>query len=42
LGLEHKFSSPYVACQNGVVERKIILELLVVSALFSRRVGLTS
>jgi transposase InsO family protein len=22
LGLEHKFSSPYVACQNGVVERK--------------------
>jgi transposase InsO family protein len=23
LGLEHQFSSPYVACQNGVVERKI-------------------
>jgi transposase InsO family protein len=22
LGLEHQFSSPYVACQNGVVERK--------------------
>jgi transposase InsO family protein len=22
LGLEHHFSSPYVACQNGVVERK--------------------
>jgi transposase InsO family protein len=22
LGLEHEFSSPYVACQNGVVERK--------------------
>jgi hypothetical protein len=22
LGLEHLFSSPYVACQNGVVERK--------------------
>jgi transposase InsO family protein len=21
-GLEHQFSSPYVACQNGVVERK--------------------
>jgi transposase InsO family protein len=24
LGLEHLFSSPYVACQNGVVERKIV------------------
>jgi transposase InsO family protein len=24
LGLEHQFSSPYVACQNGVVERKIV------------------
>jgi hypothetical protein len=23
-GLEHQFSFPYVACQNGVVERKII------------------
>jgi transposase InsO family protein len=23
LVLEHQFSSPYVACQNGVVERKI-------------------
>jgi transposase InsO family protein len=22
LGLEHQFSSPYVACQNGVVERE--------------------
>jgi hypothetical protein len=22
MGLEHQFSSPYVACQNGVVERK--------------------
>jgi transposase InsO family protein len=22
IGLEHQFSSPYVACQNGVVERK--------------------
>jgi hypothetical protein len=22
LGLEHQFSSPYLACQNGVVERK--------------------
>jgi transposase InsO family protein len=22
LGLEHQFSSPYVACHNGVVERK--------------------
>jgi transposase InsO family protein len=22
LGLKHQFSSPYVACQNGVVERK--------------------
>jgi transposase InsO family protein len=22
LGFEHQFSSPYVACQNGVVERK--------------------
>jgi transposase InsO family protein len=22
LGLEHQFSSPHVACQNGVVERK--------------------
>jgi transposase InsO family protein len=22
LGLEHQFPSPYVACQNGVVERK--------------------
>jgi transposase InsO family protein len=22
LGLEHQFSSPYVACQNGAVERK--------------------
>jgi transposase InsO family protein len=22
LGLEHQVSSPYVACQNGVVERK--------------------
>jgi hypothetical protein len=22
LGLEHQFSSPYAACQNGVVERK--------------------
>jgi transposase InsO family protein len=22
LGLEHQFSSPYVACQNGVVKRK--------------------
>jgi hypothetical protein len=22
LGLEHQFSSPYVACQNGVVEMK--------------------
>jgi transposase InsO family protein len=22
LGLEHQFSTPYVACQNGVVERK--------------------
>jgi transposase InsO family protein len=22
LDLEHQFSSPYVACQNGVVERK--------------------
>jgi transposase InsO family protein len=22
LGLEHQYSSPYVACQNGVVERK--------------------
>jgi transposase InsO family protein len=22
LGLEHQFSSPYVACQNGVVEKK--------------------
>jgi transposase InsO family protein len=22
LGLEHQFSSPYVGCQNGVVERK--------------------
>jgi transposase InsO family protein len=22
LGLEHQFFSPYVACQNGVVERK--------------------
>jgi transposase InsO family protein len=22
LGLEHQFSSPYVTCQNGVVERK--------------------
>jgi transposase InsO family protein len=22
LGLEHQFSSPYVACQNGVVDRK--------------------
>jgi transposase InsO family protein len=22
LGLEHQFCSPYVACQNGVVERK--------------------
>jgi transposase InsO family protein len=22
LGLEHQFSSPYVSCQNGVVERK--------------------
>jgi transposase InsO family protein len=22
LGLDHQFSSPYVACQNGVVERK--------------------
>jgi transposase InsO family protein len=22
LGLEHQFSSPYVACENGVVERK--------------------
>jgi transposase InsO family protein len=22
LGVEHQFSSPYVACQNGVVERK--------------------
>jgi IS30 family transposase len=22
LGLEYQFSSPYVACQNGVVERK--------------------
>jgi transposase InsO family protein len=22
LGLEHQFSSPYVACQNGLVERK--------------------
>jgi transposase InsO family protein len=22
LGLEHQFSSPYVACQHGVVERK--------------------
>jgi hypothetical protein len=21
-GVEHQFSSPYVACQNGVVERK--------------------
>jgi transposase InsO family protein len=24
LGLEHQFSSPYGACQNGVVERKIV------------------
>jgi transposase InsO family protein len=24
LGLEHQFSSPCVACQNGVVERKIV------------------
>jgi transposase InsO family protein len=24
LGLEHQFSSPYVACQNGVVDRKIV------------------
>jgi transposase InsO family protein len=24
LGLEHQFSSPYVACQNGVIERKIV------------------
>jgi transposase InsO family protein len=24
LGLEHQFSSPYVACQNGVVEWKIV------------------
>jgi transposase InsO family protein len=24
LGLKHQFSSPYVACQNGVVERKIV------------------
>jgi transposase InsO family protein len=23
LGLEHQISSPYLACQNGVVERKI-------------------
>ena len=22
LGLDHQYSSPYVACQNGVVERK--------------------
>jgi hypothetical protein len=24
LGLEHQFSSPYVGCQNGVFERKIV------------------
>jgi transposase InsO family protein len=24
LGLEHQFSSSYVACHNGVVERKIV------------------
>jgi hypothetical protein len=24
LGLKHQFSSPYVACQNGVVEKKIV------------------
>jgi transposase InsO family protein len=24
LGLEYQFCSPYVACQNGVVERKIV------------------
>jgi transposase InsO family protein len=24
LGLEHQFSSSFVACQNGVVERKIV------------------
>jgi transposase InsO family protein len=27
LGLEHQFSSPYVACQNGVVERKKLFSL---------------
>jgi transposase InsO family protein len=24
LGLKHQFSSPYMACHNGVVEKKIV------------------
>jgi transposase InsO family protein len=27
LGLKHQFSSPYVACQNGVIEKKKLFPL---------------